>query len=79
MAEPLLAGPHGQPVGFQLCLPVPARFPGSGLFFSSGSGLLKPLPCSLSAWVEDGLEGAGKDRRVGSLLAASSHLLWPLL
>lgn len=40
MAEPLLAGPHGQPVGFQLCLPVPARFPGSGLFFSSDSGLL---------------------------------------
>lgn len=31
MAEPLLAGTQGQPVGFQIRLPVPARFPGLAL------------------------------------------------
>ena len=69
-AEPFLAGPQGQPVGFQLCLPAPAWFPGSGLFFLLCWLLAtQRLPRSLSAWVEDGQEGAGKDRRVGSLLA----------
>ena len=42
--------------------------------FCPGSGPLSPLPCSLSAWVEDGLERAGEDRHVGSLLAAFAAL-----
>lgn len=33
MAEPLLAGPQEQPVGFQFCPPVPTSIPGSDLLF----------------------------------------------
>ena len=32
LAESILAGSQGQPVGFQLCLSVYAWFPGSGPF-----------------------------------------------
>lgn len=50
MAEHVLPGSQGQPVGFQLCLPVPAWFPGSGPFFLiPWLSATQPLHCSLSA------------------------------
>lgn len=74
--EPLLAGGE-QPVGSVVSSsPV---FPGSGLSaFAPGSGPHKPLPRSLSAWV-DGLAGAGKDERAGSLLTLALATMVKLL
>lgn len=67
-------------MGFQLCRPVPAWFPGSGLFFLlPWLWATQPLPRSLSARVEDGPERAGKDRRVGSLIALALATVVKLL
>lgn len=80
MAEPLLAGTQGQPVGFQICLPVSARFPGSGIFsLFLWLWATQPLPRLLCAWEEHGLERAGKDRRVGSLITLALATVVKLL
>lgn len=73
-AEPFLAWPQGRPVGFQLCLPAYAWFPGSGLFFLLCWLLATQLlPDSLHAWVEDGQEGAGQGQASWQPLGSLHH------